>query len=206
MAGAAKPARGAAGRSRRGVRTAGAHGFLDGGCRLVSARVAWIAAIGAALFAHIAAGAVEFIVNPVTASWSAAATAAYDPLGTCITFPAVVLIGYFAARFRPGAARVPAALMVQSVTAMTLWATQSMPSWYRIAYLPGGAAAICIGSALSSRRRSDAAAPPLEGGRMNAHRCRDIARRSSDTAFGSPRQPCNDAVALRQYCVRSFRG
>jgi hypothetical protein len=63
-----------------------------------------------------------------------------------------VLIGYFAAWFRPGAAVVLAAMMLLSVTAITLWATESMPTWYRIAYFLVGPAATFIGNALRSRR------------------------------------------------------
>jgi uncharacterized membrane protein AbrB (regulator of aidB expression) len=107
-----------------------------------------------ALFAYCAVGVVEFIVNRATASWSATSTAAYNPFGMFITFPMVVLIGYFAARFRRRAAIVLGAMMLLSVTAMTVWSTESMPRWYRIAYFLVGPAAACLGSALRSRRPS----------------------------------------------------
>jgi hypothetical protein len=113
---------------------------------------AWVSTIGVALLAYLAVGVVETFVNLVTTSWSASATVAYNPLGMFITFPMVVLIGYFAALCRPGAAIVLAALMALSVTAMTLWANESLPAWYRIAYLFVGPAAIYMGSALRSRR------------------------------------------------------
>jgi hypothetical protein len=112
------------------------------------AGTAWISTIGVALFAYVAVGLVEGIVNGATASSSETNTAAYNPLGMFITFPMVVLIGYFAAWFRRRAAIVLAAMMLLSVTAMTLWANESMPTWYRIAYFLVGPAATCIGSAL----------------------------------------------------------
>ena len=114
----------------------------------------WISTLGVALFAYCAVGVVEFIVNRATASWSATSTAAYNPFGMFITFPMVVLIGYFAARFRHRAAIVLGAMMLLSVTAMTVWSTESMPRWYRIAYFLVGPAAACLGSALRSRRPS----------------------------------------------------
>ncbi len=110
----------------------------------------WISTVGVALFAYFAVGVVEFIVNSATASWSATSTATYNPIGMFMTFPMVVLIGYFAARFRRRAAVVLGAMMVLSVTAMTVWSTESMPRWYRIAYFLVGPAATCLGSALRS--------------------------------------------------------
>jgi hypothetical protein len=115
-------------------------------------RAAWISTLGVALFAYIAVGVVELIVNWAIANSSATGTAAYNPLGMFITFPLVVLIGYFAARFRRRAPIVLTAIMLLSVTAMMLWSTESMPRWYRIAYFLVGPAASFIGSTLSSLR------------------------------------------------------
>jgi hypothetical protein len=115
-------------------------------------RTAWIATLGVALCAYIAVGVVEFIVNWAIASSSATDTAAYDPLGLIITFPMVVLIGYFAAQFRRRAAIVLGAIMLLNVTAIMLWSTETMPAWYRIAYFLVGPAATFIGSALRSLR------------------------------------------------------
>ena len=115
-------------------------------------RTAWIATLGVALCAYLAVGAVEFMVNWALAGSSATGTAAYNPLGMAITFPMVVLIGYFAAGFRRMAPRVLGALMLLSVSAMTLWGNESLPAWYTIAYFCVGPAAAFIGSALQSRR------------------------------------------------------
>ena len=114
----------------------------------------WISTLGVALFAYCAVGVVEFIVNWATAGWLATSSAAYNPLGMFITFPAVVLIGYFASRFRRRAAFVLGAIMLLSVTAMTVWSTETMPRWYRIAYFLVGPAAACIGSVMHSLRRA----------------------------------------------------
>jgi hypothetical protein len=113
---------------------------------------AWIATVGVALIAYVAVGVVEVVANWVIAGSSAAPTAAYNPLGMFVTFPMVVLIGYVAAGFRRAAIFVLAAMMLLSVTAMTLWATESMPGWYRIAYFIVGPAASFIGGALRSRQ------------------------------------------------------
>jgi hypothetical protein len=113
-------------------------------------QAAWIATAGVALLAYIAVGLVELIVNWAISSSS---TASYNPLGMGITFPMVVVIGYFAARFRPRAAIVLGAMMLLAVTVMTATATESVPQWYRIAYFFVGPAAVFIGSALRSRRQ-----------------------------------------------------
>jgi hypothetical protein len=115
-------------------------------------RTAWISTLGVALCAYLAVGVVELMVNWALASSPASGTVAYNPFGMFITFPMVVLIGYFAARFRRAAPIVLGAIMLLSVTAMTLWATESMPAWYRIAYFAVGPAATLIGSALNSLR------------------------------------------------------
>jgi hypothetical protein len=115
-------------------------------------RTAWMSTVGVALFAYIVIGVVEFIVNGAIASLSATTTAAYNPLGMFMTFPMVVVIGYFAARFRRAATVVLASLMLLSVTAMTLWGNESLPIWYRSAYFVVGPAATFIGSALNSHR------------------------------------------------------
>jgi hypothetical protein len=116
------------------------------------ARTNWIATLGVALFAYLAVGLVEFVVNWALAGSSATGTAAYNPLGMAITFPMVVLIGYFAAGLRRSAPGVLGALMLLSVSAMTHWGHESLPTWYIIAYFCVGPAAAFIGSALQSRR------------------------------------------------------
>jgi hypothetical protein len=115
-------------------------------------RTTWIATLGVALSGYVAVAVVELIVNWAIANSSTTGAVAYNPLGMFITFPMVVLIGYIAARFRCAAAVTLAAMMLLSVTAMTLWATESVPTWYRIAYFLVGPAAIFIGGAVNSLR------------------------------------------------------
>jgi len=110
---------------------------------------AWIPTAGVALLAYIAVGLVELIVNRAISSSSAVS---YNLLGMVITFSMVVLIGYFAARFRRRAAIVLGAMMLLAVTVMTVSTTESAPQWYRIAYFFVGPAAALIGSALRSLR------------------------------------------------------
>jgi hypothetical protein len=117
-------------------------------------RAAWISTVGVALLAYIAVGVVELIVSWAISRLSASGTAAYSPLGMIITFAMVVLIGYFAARFRRRAATVLGAMMLLAVTVMMLSTTESMPLWYRVAYFFVGPAATYIGTALSSLRSS----------------------------------------------------
>jgi hypothetical protein len=112
------------------------------------AQTTWVAAGGVAVLAYITVGLVEFIVNRVISSSSAVSC---DPLGMVITFPMVVLVGYFAA-YRPKAPIVLGAMMLLAVTVMTATAAESAPQWYRIAYFFAGPTAVFIGSALRSLR------------------------------------------------------
>jgi hypothetical protein len=115
-------------------------------------RASWISTLGVALLAYFAVGVVEFIINWALSisPWAGAVT--YRPLGLFITSPFVVLIGYFAARIRRGAAIALGAMMLLVVTAMTLWTSESIPSWYRIAFFVVGPVAALFGSALRSLR------------------------------------------------------
>jgi hypothetical protein len=117
-------------------------------------RAAWISTVGVALLAYIAVGVVEFIINWTISRSSASGVADYSPLGMIITFPMVVLIGYFAAQFRRSAAIVLGAMMLLAVTVMMLSTTERMPLWYRVAYFFVGPAATFIGTALRSSRPS----------------------------------------------------
>jgi hypothetical protein len=115
-------------------------------------QTSWISSAGVAFLAYAAIGLIEATVNWAMASFLGMTVVAYNPLGMFITFPMVVLIGYIAAGFGPGAPIMLAAMMVVSVTAMTLWASESMPIWFRIAYFLVGPAATLIGSRLRSLR------------------------------------------------------
>jgi hypothetical protein len=112
-------------------------------------RAAWLATLGVALLAYFAVGVVQLIIHWAIPSSSATV---YNPLGLVIIFPMVVLIGYFAERFRRRAAIVLGAMMLLAITAMTVWTTESAPLWYRVAYFFVGPAAAFIGSALRSLR------------------------------------------------------
>jgi len=109
-------------------------------------RPMWLATFGLALAAYIAVGVVDLIVNEVISR--------FNPLNLVISFPMVVLIGYCAARIRPGAVTVLAAMMLVAVTVMTVSTTETAPLWYRIAYFFVGPAAVFIGRALHHRRLS----------------------------------------------------
>jgi hypothetical protein len=109
-------------------------------------RPMWLATFGLALAAYIAVGIVDIVTNWVISR--------FNPLSLLLSFPMVVLIGYCAARFRPKAATVLAAMMLVSVTVMTVTTTETVPLWYRIAYFFVGPAAVLIGGALRHRRLS----------------------------------------------------
>jgi hypothetical protein len=112
------------------------------------ARAAWVSTLAVALPAYIAIGVAELGVNRAISSLSGPGTAADNPFGLLLMFPTVVLIGYLAASLRPAAAIALALMMLLAATAMTLWSTESVPAWHRIAYFLVGPAAAITGAAL----------------------------------------------------------
>ena len=121
--------------------------------RIRIAREAWFATLGVALVAYFAVG-----LGQLAVAWAIPASSepTYDPLGMIVTFPLVVLIGYFAELSRRGAAAVLAALMMLAITAITLSITVSAPVWYHAAYFVVGPVGAIVGGALgrASHRRS----------------------------------------------------
>jgi hypothetical protein len=111
-------------------------------------RPEWRATLGVALAAYVAAGIVELTVNWAMATSSATGSTAYNPLGLFVVFPLVVLVGYFAARFRPGAPAVLAGMMLLAATIISASTTESVPLWWRIAYFFVGPVAACLGGTL----------------------------------------------------------
>ena len=110
-------------------------------------RSVWLATLGIALRAYVVLGAVQWIIG-----WAFPAShrPTFDPVGLVILLPVIVLIGYFAERSRRSAAKMLAALMLLAVTALTLFAAEEAPLWYRVAYFVGGPLAALVGGALSS--------------------------------------------------------
>jgi hypothetical protein len=110
-------------------------------------RATWVATLGVALLAYFAVGVMQLIIHWAISSSSAPV---YNPLGLVIIFPIVVLIGYFAERFRRRSAIVLGAMMLLAITAMTVLTSENAPLWYRGAYFFVGPVAAFIGSALRS--------------------------------------------------------
>jgi hypothetical protein len=125
-------------------------------------RTAWISTLGVALLAYIAVAVVEFGANRMILRSLRMGTQTYTPLELIITVPAVVLIGYFAARCRRRAATVLGLMMLPVVIAVTLSSTEHTPVWYRIVYFIVGPASAFIGEGLRSaaERRGLASFPP----------------------------------------------
>ena len=112
-------------------------------------RATWLSTFGVALLAYFAVGVAQLLIRwAMPRSW----VTAYNPLDLIFIFPMVVLIGYFAERFRRRAAIVLGAMMLIAITAMTVGAAESSPLWYRIAWFFVGPAAAFIGSVLPSLR------------------------------------------------------
>jgi hypothetical protein len=105
-------------------------------------RTAWLSTVAVAFLAYISVGLAEFTIKQTIAKLPVA--------NMIVTFPAVVLIAYFAAGFRRGAPVVLAALMLLAVTIMTLTANEGLSLAYRIAYFLVGPSAAFVGGALRS--------------------------------------------------------
>jgi hypothetical protein len=114
-------------------------------------RTPWLSTLGVAVLAYFAVGVAQVLIRWMISSPS---SAAYHRLDVILIFPMVVLIGYFAERFRRRAAIVLGAMMLIAITAMTLLANESSPLWYRVAWFFVGPTAAFIGSVLPSFRRA----------------------------------------------------
>lgn len=115
-------------------------------------RAAWISTIGVAFLAYVAVGVVDFSVKLLIPNWTPNGVFAPNPLGLIVSFPPIVIIGYFAARFRRGAAILLGLIMLVVITVLMWGTTEPMPLWFRVGYFIVGPAAAFIGSAVHSRR------------------------------------------------------
>jgi hypothetical protein len=115
---------------------------------------AWpcISTLGVALLAYIAVGVVDFGVKWVIPNWTAEGGFAPNPLGMIVTSALVVVIGYFAARYRRRAPLVLAAIMMFVIVWMLWGSGESSPLWFRVAYVFVGPGAALLGGALYSGR------------------------------------------------------
>lgn len=109
------------------------------------ARIAWFVTLGVALIAYFAVGLGQLFI-----AWAIPASSApsYSPLGVILTFPLVVLIGYFAELSRRGAAIVLGAMMLFAITAITLFIAENAPLWYHAAYFVVGPVGALVGGAV----------------------------------------------------------
>jgi hypothetical protein len=130
--------------------------------RMRLSREAWCATLGVALVAYFAVG-----LGQLAVAWAIPTSSepTYDPLGLIVTFPLIVIIGYFAERSRRGAAAVLATLMLLAITAITLLIAVTAPVWYQAAYFFVGPVGAIVGGALheshaSSRAANSRAAQP----------------------------------------------
>lgn len=116
------------------------------------ARTAWLSTFATAFAAYVAVGLVEFCVNWALTG-APAGGGSYRPLGMLLTFPAVVLIAFAAARYRRGAPWVLGSAMLLSVALMTLTSSEVLPAPYRVAYFFVGPTAVVLGALLNRRTR-----------------------------------------------------
>jgi hypothetical protein len=120
-------------------------------------RTPWFSTIGVAFLAYIGVGVVDFGVKWFIPNWTPEGGFAPNPLGLIVTFPMIVLIGYFAARFRPGAAILLGLITLAVITWMTWGTNESMPLWFRLGYFVVGPVGAFLGGALHSLHKDRSA-------------------------------------------------
>ena len=113
--------------------------------RIRLSREAWFATLGVALAAYFAVG-----LGQLAVAWAIPSSSepTYNPLRLIVTFPLIVVIGYFAEQSRRGSATVLATLMLFAITAITLLVAVSAPGWYLAAYFFVGPVGAIVGGAL----------------------------------------------------------
>jgi hypothetical protein len=116
-------------------------------------RTPWFSTIGVALLGYIGVGVVDFGVKWLIPNWTPDGKFAPSPLSFFIMFPPIVLIGYFAAGFRRGAAFLLGLIMLVVITWMTWGTNESMPLWFRVGYFIVGPVAAFVGGVLRSLRK-----------------------------------------------------
>jgi hypothetical protein len=96
-------------------------------------------------------GASQLVIQRAVHGFSATTR---GPLALIILFPIVLVIGFFAERFRRRSAVVLGAILLLAIAAMTVWGTGNAPIRYRLAYLLVGPTVAFIGTAMHWRRNS----------------------------------------------------
>jgi len=110
-------------------------------------RAVWLSTLAVAVLGYFAVGVAQIGVR-----W--AVLPVNSRLDVIAIFPVVVVIGYLAERLRRRSALVLGAMMLVAITAMTLWATETAPLWYRAAWFFVGPVAAFIGGRLPLLRRA----------------------------------------------------
>lgn len=119
-------------------------------------RSRWAATLGVALGAYLALGIVELAATLALDRLVTAGTDVTLLLSLIVGVAIAALIGYQAARIRPGAALTLAVIMVVVVAALMATSGESAPLWYQLGYLVAGPAAVLAAEAWrakSSARR-----------------------------------------------------
>jgi hypothetical protein len=111
----------------------------------------WLSTLGVALGACIVQAIVE-LTSKLAISSLFAPDAGLGPLTLMVTLPTLVLVSYFAARIRPGAAIVMAALVVVAVVVQLAVKGDQLPIGGQIAALFIGPMAAFSGGVLSLKR------------------------------------------------------
>jgi hypothetical protein len=115
-------------------------------------RSTWLGTIGIALGMWLAASALESFAVAMTLRWVGDQILLGTILSTLLGMLSMVGGGYLAARLRPGAASVMAAIVLIVVVALML-ADDESPLWYQLTFLLVGPLGPLLGGALAGRRQ-----------------------------------------------------
>jgi hypothetical protein len=116
-------------------------------------RGAWLTTLGVAIGAYVVAGLIEFVGVAAIARLLGPDARALPVLSAMVGLGTIGLGGYVAARIRPEAATVLAAIVMLVVGALLVTMPESAPLWYGLTFLMVGPVAALAGGTLCRVRR-----------------------------------------------------
>jgi hypothetical protein len=119
----------------------------------------WLATLGVATGAYIAAGALEFAGTVAISKLLTPDAALYTVISLVVGLTTMGIGGYFATWIRPGAGTVMAGIVMIVVAVLMMTMSGSAPLWYGLAFLVFGPLAALAGGTLCRGRRAGAGPP-----------------------------------------------
>jgi len=101
-------------------------------------RGAWLTTLGVAFGAYVVAGVIEFVGEAAIARLIGPDARALPVLSAAFGLVTILIGGYVAARIRPGAATLLAAIVMLVVVMLFVTVPDSAPLWYGLTFLMVG--------------------------------------------------------------------